>query len=112
HRERFLVRKGLDFLSIPTAEIAYFFTEGKLVFLVTRAAQRYHLDRPLGELEAELDPARFFRANRAYLVAIDSVARCRPYGKSKLLLERGPPAINEVIVSQERWAAFRKWLGD
>jgi DNA-binding LytR/AlgR family response regulator len=111
-RERFLVRKGQDLTAVRAAEVAYFHTSDKLVFLTTKAAVRFHLDRPLAELEAELDPQRFFRANRAFLVSIDAVARCRSYGKGKLLLDLKPAASEEVVVSQERAAAFRKWLGE
>jgi DNA-binding LytR/AlgR family response regulator len=92
--------------------VAYFQTADKLVFLTTRNAVRFHLDRPLAELEAELDPQRFFRANRAFLVNVDAVARCRSYGKGKLILELRPAANEEVVVSQERAAAFRKWFGE
>jgi DNA-binding LytR/AlgR family response regulator len=45
-------------------------------------------------------------------VNIDAVARCRSYGKGKLLLDLKPAAAEEVVVSQERAAAFRKWLGE
>jgi two-component system LytT family response regulator len=110
-RERLLVRKGIDLLSVRTSDVAYVFTSDKLVFLVTHAGARYLLDRAVADLEAELDPARFFRANRAWLVSIDAIARCRPYGKGKLLLDLRPPAGEEVIVSQERAAAFREWFG-
>jgi two-component system LytT family response regulator len=110
-RDRILVRKGIDFVPVKTSDIAYVYTEDKLVFLVTRAGTRYLLDRPLAELETELDPARFFRANRAWLVDIDAVTRCRPYGKGRLLLELQPKPGEEVIVSQERAAALREWLG-
>lgn len=110
-RERFLVRKGIDFVSIKTADIAYVYTADKLVFLMTRTGARYILDRAIAELEGELDRCAFFRANRAYLIHIDSVVRCRPYGKGKLLLELNPSAQEEVIVSQERAAAAREWLG-
>lgn len=110
-RDRFLVRKGIDFVSVKASDIAYVFTADKLVFLVTKPGTRYIIDRPLAELEAELDAAQFCRANRAYLVHIDAVVRCRPYGKGRLLLELRPPAEEEVIVSQERAAAVRRWLG-
>jgi two-component system LytT family response regulator len=111
YRERFLVRKGFDLISVRTEDAAYIYTSDKLVFLVTQAAGRFVMDRALADFEHELDPARFFRANRAFLVHIDSVARCRPYGKGKLLLDLRPPAPEEVVVSQERAAAFRAWFG-
>lgn len=110
-RERFLVRKGIDFVPVKTTDIAYVFTSDKLVFLMTRTGARHILDRPLAELETELAGQRFLRVNRAYLVHIDSVVRCRPYGKGKLLLELKPAAEDEVVVSQERAAAVREWLG-
>ena len=110
-RDRILVRKGIDFIPVRTAEVAYIYTADKLVFLVTSAGARYVLDRPLSELEEALDPARFRRVNRAWLVQVDAVKRCRPYGKGKLLLELSPPAPEEVVVSQERAAAIREWLG-
>jgi two-component system LytT family response regulator len=110
-RERFLIRKGIDFVSVKTSDIAYVFTSNKLVFLMTRSGGRHVLDRPLAELETDLAVQRFFRVNRAYLVHIDAVVRCRPYGKGKLLLELRPASENEVVVSQERAAAVREWLG-
>jgi two-component system LytT family response regulator len=110
-RERLLVRKGSDLISIKLAGVAYFFTTEKLVFAVLSGGARHMLDRPLAELEKDVDPARFFRANRAWLVSIDAVVRCRPYGKGKLLLELRPPPPEDVIVSQERAAAFREWFG-
>jgi len=111
-RRRVLVRKGLDFVPVKTEEIAYVFTHDKLVFLVTAAGIRFVLDRTLAELESQLDPARFFRANRAWLVHIDAVSRCRPWGKGKLLLNLRPAVDSEVVVSQERATAFRAWLGE
>jgi two-component system LytT family response regulator len=110
-RDRFLVRKGAGHLVVKVADIAYFYTEDKLVFLVTNAAQRHLLDKSLSDVEEILDRAAFFRATRATLVHIDSVVRCSPYGKSKLLLELRPPPREPVIVSQERAAACREWLG-
>jgi two-component system LytT family response regulator len=110
-RDRFLVRKGVGYHVIRTAEIAYFHTEDKLVFLMTRTGQRHLVDMPLSAIEGELEPGEFFRANRAWLVHVDAVERLSPYGKGKLLLELTPSSRDPVIVSQERAAACRSWLG-
>ena len=110
-RDRFLVRTGIDFVSVKTGDVAYIYTADKLVFLVTKAGARYMLDRPIAEIEAELDRKRFIRANRAFLVHIDAVVRCRSYGKGKLLLDLKPKPEVEVLVSQERAGALREWLG-
>jgi len=111
-RERFLVRKGSEFISVRTAAAAYFFSEHKLVFLVTRDGKRHMLDKALADVETELEPARFFRVNRNFLVSIDAVARCSPLGKGRLLVQLQPPTGAEVTVSQERAAEFKLWLGE
>jgi two-component system LytT family response regulator len=109
-RRRVLVRKGGDFLSIPAEDVAFFFTEHKLVFLIDRTGTRFLVDRPLADLEAGLDPARFFRVNRKYLVSGDAIRRFRPAGKGKLVMALEPEPGEPVLVSQERAAAFRDWI--
>lgn len=110
-RDRFLVRRGASHIVVRLEEVAYFLCENKLVLLVTMDGRRFPFDRTLSDLEAELEPNRFFRANRAALVSIDSVVRCTPHGRGKLALELAPAAEEAVVVSQDRAAACKKWLG-
>jgi len=110
-RDRVLARKGLDFVSVPVSEAAYFFTEHKLVFLRDRRGVQYLVDRPLAELEAELEPALFFRLNRKYLAHVDAVRRFRPVERGRLHVVLHPEPAERVLVSQERAGEFRTWLG-
>lgn len=110
-RERMVVRKGLDFVSIPADEVAYFHTQHKVVFLVDRSGSRSVVDKTLTELERELDPGKFFRANRKFILHIRSLGRFKTLEKGKLLLEITPPPGEQVVVSQENASAFRAWAG-
>ena len=110
-RQRIVVRKAADFVAVPHEEIAYLFTEHKVVFLVDAKGQRYLADGTLGEIESKLDPRTFFRANRQFLVRITAVAKYRPLEKGKLRVELTPLTSTEVVVSQENAADFKKWLG-
>jgi len=109
--QRFLVKKGTAFYPVNASDVAYFFTEHKMVFLVDREGTKYVYDQSLIELEATMPPDLWFRANRNFLVAMHAVERFRPYGKSKLELELRPAANAQVLVSQEKAAAFKAWLG-
>jgi two-component system LytT family response regulator len=111
-RDRFLIRRGAGFHVVKTSDIAYCFTEDKLVFLVTRDGKRHLIEKVLSEIEREIGSDRFFRANRAWLISIDAVERCTAFGKGRLALELAPPAKEAVVVSQERAAACRIWLGE
>lgn len=69
-RGRFLVQFGNKLRSIDAADVVCFYSETKSTLLRT-AEREYVIDNTLEELEAQLDPARFFRANRGLLVARD-----------------------------------------
>ena len=109
-RQRLVVRRGGEFVAIAVAEAAYFVSDDKLTFLVARDGQRFLVDAPLTTLEGELDARDFFRVNRQVLASAAAIASFRPIGKGKLLVELAPKVRAEVIVSQERAAAFRCWL--
>jgi DNA-binding LytR/AlgR family response regulator len=109
-RRRVLVRKGLDFLSLPVEQLAYFFTEHKLVFVRDRTGAQFLVDRPLADLEADLDARVFFRLNRKYLAHVDAIRRFRAADRGKLTVVLEPPPAEAVVVSQERAGSFRDWI--
>lgn len=110
-RGRLVGRRGAQFHTLPVERLAYVVSVDKLAFGIDRDGERYLLDTPLAELEAQLDPARFFRASRQLLVAADAVAGFAPVGKGRLKLVLRPALAGDAVVSQERAAAFRVWLG-
>ncbi len=110
-KKRFLVKRGTDYVSIKTADIAYFYAAHKLVCMVDNKAQKFILDQSLSDIEAQLDPASFYRVSRKYLINMSAIKRIKAYPKSKLLLELDPPLHEEVIISQENVTAFKQWMG-
>ena len=110
-RQRLVGRKGQEFHALPVARLAYVVSVDKLAFAVDDTGERYLLETPLAELEAELDPALFFRASRQLLLAAAAVVRFAPAGKGRLRVELRPALAGDVHVSQERAAAFRAWIG-
>lgn len=112
YKKRFLVKRGADYVSIRTEDIAYFYATHKLVCMVDCKAQKFILDQSLADIEKQLDPALFYRVNRKYLVQLAAIKKIKTYPKSKLLLEVDPPVNEEIIISQENTAAFKEWMGN
>ena len=110
-RQRLLGKLGGQFHSLAVADVAGFVSVDKLTFAVLADGRRYQVETALAELEDELDPAQFFRANRQVLIAAHAVRRFAAAGKGRLRVESAAPAIGELIVSPDRAAAFRAWLG-
>jgi two-component system, LytTR family, response regulator len=110
-KKRFLVKRGADYISIRTEDIAYFHAAHKLVCMVDNKGQKFILDQSLTDIESQVDPALFYRVNRKYLLNMSSIKRIKSYPKSKLLLEVEPVLAEEIVISQENVAAFKEWMG-
>src|ERR1700760_395925 len=110
-KSRILVRKGVDFQAVRIEDAGYFFTEHKLIFLVDKDNRKYMAEKNnLSELEEELDKNIFYRANRKYIINANYIKRFKPLERSKISVELTLPVNEEIIISQENSASFKKWI--
>lgn len=109
-KDRIIVKKGTEFIALTTDEIAFIFTEHRIVFAKNFSGQQFIIDKNLGTLEASLDNKKFFRINRKFIANISAIEKFKPdNGKIRIFLK---PAMNEEIhVSKETAPEFRKWIG-
>jgi DNA-binding LytR/AlgR family response regulator len=111
-KKRFIVKYGDHIKTIAADEVAYFFTEDKVNFLTTHEGRRFVIDLNLDQLESMLDPEMFFRINRQYIISISSISEMLTHTKSRVLVKLKPATKEETLVSSERSASFKVWLGD
>jgi DNA-binding LytR/AlgR family response regulator len=110
-KTRIIVKKGLENIALKIEDIVLFYTENKIVYLIDKQRSKYIYDKNLSELESELDPAIFFRANRKYIVNINYIKSYKTFEKVKLVLELIIPEMqHQIILSQETAPDFKKWL--
>lgn len=107
--KRFLIRVGQSLKTVEVNDVAYFYTESKITFLISNEGKRYPIDYSLEKLEEDLSSEIYFRINRQFIVRVDSISKMVSVSKSrvKLWLE---PVPTETIVSTERSGKFKKWL--
>ena len=101
-KERFLVKSGQEFSYIPIDDIAYFYSEDKIVCAKNINGKRHILDYTLDQLEDCLDPDFHFRVNRKYITKLSSINKINTYFNSRLKLELLPSPNDDVVVSRER----------
>jgi DNA-binding LytR/AlgR family response regulator len=109
-KERFVLKVGEHLKSIETIEIVFFFSLDKATFAQTRDGRKHVLDVTLDELETMLDPGRFFRINRKYIVATDAIQDMISFTNSRLRLVLKTSDDKDVIVARERVQEFKSWL--
>jgi len=108
--KRLVVRYGEVIKAIEIKDVAYFYSDEKLVFMALKEGKTYPVDFTLDHLEMRLDPELFFRINRKFIINYHSIEKMISYSKSRIKITLDPPCALESISSTERSGDFKEWL--
>ena len=111
YKERFLIRHRDQFLFLLSGDIAYFYSEDSVTFIMTQDGRRFIFDRTLNQLEGDLDPRQFFRINRRQIIHHSSIVKIHTHFNSRLKIDLVPEFDQDALVSREKVKEFKLWLG-
>ena len=111
-KNRFLIQIGDSFQYVETADIAFFYSEEKYIYLHLFSNRRYIINYSLEQLECMLDRNMFFRVSRNCVANIKSIQKSSKYFGSRLKLYFLPECPHEVLVSRNRVSDFLNWIDD
>lgn len=111
HKSRFLVKKGEELISVEVSSVAFFHSRNGIVYLYTTNGSTYLVDFNLDELGQQLDPEKFYRANRQFVINYDAIKKTHKYHKGKLMVEMVRPTDEPITISSEKATEFKEWLG-
>lgn len=111
YKKRFVIRFGDHIKTISVDEIAYCYSENKGTYARTFEGRTYPMDHNLDMLETMLSPEEFFRINRQYIINLHSIDEMKTYSKARVIISLKPPVKELPVVSSERAADFKLWLG-
>ena len=107
-QERLVVKDGTKVTLIPVAKLDY--AEAQDDYVSLRSDGKAWLkQQTIASLEAALDPQRFLRSHRSYLVSLQKIVRIDPNTKDTwvAVLQDG----SQVPVSRAGFAKFRELVG-
>ena len=110
YKSKFVIKVGEHIKIIVVDEICCFYSVEKATFLQTNGNRNYAISYSLDQLTDLLDPAAFFRINRQYILATDSIKDIVQYSSSRLRLKILNNEEKEIIVSREKVQDFKTWL--
>ncbi len=110
YKKRFLIKVGDHIKSIVTDNILLFYAEGRTVYVRTKKGNSYIVDYTLEELNKQIDPQLFFRANRSIIVNIDAIEDVLVYSNSRLLVKLNFNFDKDIIVSRDKVALLKDWF--
>ena len=110
-KKRFTVKTGQHLKVISTDEIECFFSENKGTYIHTFDNRNYLIESTLEVLEQELDTKDFYRISRKFIIPMKAIKEIVVYSNSRLRVVLPTFKEEEVIVSREKVADFKNWIG-
>ncbi|MFY0591528.1 LytR/AlgR family response regulator transcription factor [Roseivirga sp.] len=110
YKERFVVKIGEHIRTLAVSETGFFFSQEKATYLQTLEHKRFIIDYTMEQVEQLVDPEKFFRINRKYLVTLEAVKDIVTYSNSRLRLILNGSDEMDAIVSRDKVQEFKKWL--
>lgn len=109
-RTRFLISGPKHLYTVQVSDIAYFYSEDKITFAVTKDAKNHVIDFPLNKLEEQLDDRMFFRANRQFILSADAIKSIQNHFNGKAVVSVIPPYSETIYISREKVSLLKMWL--
>lgn len=110
YKNKFVIKVGEHIKVFAIDDVQCFYSMEKYTFLKNNAGRDYALSYSLDQLEDLLDPARFFRINRRFIVAFTAISDIISYSNSRLKVKLNSNDADDLIVSREKVQDFKKWL--
>jgi hypothetical protein len=110
YRNTILLRFQDQVLPIEINEIAFFHLEEGIVFLYLLSGKKYFQNSSLENLEKELNPLFFFRANRQFLINRKAIEKIEQIEHRKLRVILTQATNEDVIISKVKAPVFLRWL--
>lgn len=109
-KKRFIIKLGDNFVLVPTADIAYFYTEDNATYIVTKQKVHYIINFPLDVIITQIDLDEFFRISRYCIIALSEIKGVVKIkgGRLKIVTDFEPKC--EMTVSRARVDDFLEWL--
>jgi DNA-binding LytR/AlgR family response regulator len=111
YKKRFVIRFGEHIKTLDVDDIAYCYSENKATLARTFEGRTFPMDHNLDALQDMLNPQQFFRINRQYLINLKAIEDMKSYTKARVIIHLKPAVKEPPVVSSERAADFKNWLG-
>lgn len=110
YRERFLVSRKDEYITIEVQNVCFIHSQQNITRLYLTDGTSATIPYTLDQLEKEMNPASFFRANRQHMIQVRHIKKVSNWFNYKLKVEMNGYPQEEILISREKAATFKKWL--
>ncbi|UKT64994.1 LytR/AlgR family response regulator transcription factor [Pedobacter mucosus] len=110
YQQTLLVNYREKIIPIKLSDVALVYAANGAVYLHTGNDKNFAVQYTMEQLELMLEPRRFFRANRQFILNRDFIEDIEYYFNRKLLVSIKTGSPEKIIVSKVKSQPFLKWM--
>lgn len=110
YKDRILVPVKDMLLPVHFNNIACFYTSDKHTKIYLKNGTYYPFVKTLEQISLHLNPAQFFRANKQFLIARDSVQNITIWFDNRLLINLCTETPEKIFISKNKASEFKAWI--
>lgn len=99
-------------IPVSVDNIAYIRSEFKMAKIFCYTGQKYVLDISLDKMMLQLNPSKFYRVNRQYIVAHSAIKDMSIWFQGKLAINLSITTEERIIISRVKSDEFKDWFLD
>ncbi|PWK69965.1 LytTR family two component transcriptional regulator [Mucilaginibacter oryzae] len=112
YKKSFLVHFREKLIPVEANKIAWFYTANEIVYAHTTDSRQYIMEFTMEQLEQQLDPQLFFRANRQFIINRDAITEVDFYFNGRLAVKINPEPAERILISKARAPEFKSWMNN
>jgi len=109
YKSNFLIPHKDKYIPLAVNDIAYIFSENKIAKIVTFDNRFFYENSSLDEMQRQIDPASFFRANRQFIISFKAIKDISLWFDSKISVNLLINTPEKIIVSRTKVSEFKDW---
>lgn len=108
YKKRFFTKLNHSAYTILTDDIQYFVFEDNATLLINASNKKFVINYSLDALENLLDPNKFFRINRQFIISLSCITKMDISMKNRIDVFFGRD--KHELVSRQKTKSFKDWL--
>ncbi|MDH5827542.1 LytR/AlgR family response regulator transcription factor [Sphingobacterium faecium] len=110
YKDKLLISVQDKLLPIDLQTVAFFYTTDKNTSIYIKDGNNYRYSRTLDYIYTTLNPTKFYRANKQFIIARSSVQSITIWFDNRLLITLDIDTPERIYISKNKASDFKEWI--
>ena len=110
YKDKILIPLKDKLFPVDLSDVSYFYTTDKATTIFLKNGASYPYAKTLEQIYVSLNPTLFFRANKQFIIARESVIKITIWFDSRLLIDLDTDVPERIYVSKNKASEFKMWI--